>query len=312
MLSIKSLRVDYDNTTAVHDLSLTLNPGDILGLVGPNGAGKTSTIKAIAGILEPTFGEIRIYGFDIQQQRFEALKRLGYMPDFSPVYENLKVWEYMDVFGAAYLMNKTLRHERSHFWLGRVDLLGKYNETIKNLSRGMRQRLVLAKTLLSEPEVLLLDEPASGMDPIARMDLRHVLKDFAALGKTVVISSHVLTELDEFCTSIAVMEKGRLIVSGNMNEIRQHLGSQQTLIIRLSNPDPQRKKHLCDALDYIGIKTTAHPTAQEVSAIFNGDTHRATEVLRKLIYEGFEVSAYRLHQENMEDIFFKIGAKETS
>src|SRR3989338_7359170 len=171
MISIRSLRIDYDNVNAVNDLIVEIGAGQIYGLVGPNGAGKTSTIKAIAGLIEPTYGEIKVAGIDIELEPQQALQVLGYMPDFSPVYEQLKVWEYLDVFAAAYLIGPGERLTKVKHWVERVNLQDKWDTFVRDLSRGMRQRLVLAKTLLHEPKVLILDEPASGLDPIARKEL---------------------------------------------------------------------------------------------------------------------------------------------
>ena len=312
MLSIKSLRVDYNNLTAVHDLSLELAPGTIYGLVGPNGAGKTSTIKAISGIIEPTYGIVSLDGFDTQTHRYEALKRLGYMPDFAPVYENLKVWEYLDVFGAAYLMPLDLRREKIDYWLGRVELKSKSEELIRTLSRGMRQRLVLAKTLLSDPMLILLDEPASGLDPIARMDLRNILKDVASQGKIIIISSHVLTELGEYCNAIGIMEKGRLVVSGTMEEIRQKIGSSKRLIIK--GQDAQENLKVIEFLQGKNLMDSSKLPQEnlEINIIFHGSDRDGAFLLKEMVSSGILIQEFRQLQDNMEDIFFKIGAKEAS
>ena len=209
MINIKSLRVDYEGTNAVDDIDLHVQKGQIFGLVGPNGAGKTSTIKALAGVLEPTYGEINIDGKDMDLAQEEVLQNIGYMPDFPPVYENLRVWEYLDVFAAAYQIKKNARPEKITYWIDRVNLSNKTNAFIRDLSRGMRQRLVLAKTLLPDPDVLLLDEPASGLDPISRKNMRDIFKEVSAAGATILISSHILTELSDFCHAVGIMEKGK-------------------------------------------------------------------------------------------------------
>lgn len=312
MFCIQSLRVDYQNVTAVHDLSLELQAGTIYGLVGPNGAGKTSTIKAIAGIIEPTYGVITIDGFDTQTRRFEALKRLGYMPDFAPVYENLKVWEYLDVFGAAYQMPVSERKEKIDYWLARVDLKMKAEEFIRTLSRGMRQRLVLAKTLLSDPSLILLDEPASGLDPISRMDLRNILKDVASQGKTIIISSHVLTELSEFCNAIGVMEKGRLVVSGSMEEIRRKMGSANRLVIKGQDRGEADKIVQFLQEKRLEVLPSGAGDNAEIAVIFDGNGQAAAQLLREMVTAGILVSEFYPEQDTMEDIFFKIGAKEAS
>ncbi len=313
MISARSLRIDYDNVTAVYDLDLEIPKGQIFGLVGPNGAGKTSTIKALAGILEPTYGEIKIAGIDIDLSPQEALRSLGYMPDFPPVYENLKVGEYLDVFAAAYLIPRQERSQRIKHWLERVDLLGKQNALIHTLSRGMRQRLVLAKTLLHQPTVLFLDEPASGMDPIARKELRNILTEVSQQGTTVLISSHILTELSDFCTSVGIMEKGRMVVSGTIEEIRKRVGSKGKLVIRLVNPYERTREALLHDLKNVPYLHEPNEVAPgHFHAYFSGEDNLAANLLKELIAQGHPIADFHLREENVEDIFFKIGAREVS
>ena len=313
MISAHSLRIDYDEVTAVFDLDLTIPAGQIYGLVGPNGAGKTSTIKALAGILEPTYGEIKIGGVDLELHPQETLLKLGYMPDFPPVYENLKVWEYLDVFATAYKIPKSERLKRVRHWIERVDLTTKYEAFIHTLSRGMRQRLVLAKTLLHEPSVLLLDEPASGMDPMARMDLRKILKDVATQGTTVLISSHILTELSDFCTAIGIMEKGRMIVSGTIEEIRARVGSKGRLTVRLADLEQGFRERLRDTLRSSEmVVDIVEKGIGEFAGFFTGNPVQAAKILRDIVGQGVPISDFHLEEENVEDIFFKIGAKEVS
>lgn len=231
MIKARSLRIDYENVTAVNDIDLDIPAGQIYGLVGPNGAGKTSTLKALAGILEPTYGDIEINGFDLEIHPQKALLQMGFMPDFPPVYEQLTVGEYMQVFAAAFLIETPRRRTLAREWIERVDLQDKWDSLIKELSRGMRQRLVLAKTLLPDPPVILLDEPASGLDPIGRMEMRNIIKEMVNSNKAVVISSHILSELSDLCNAVGVMEKGRLVVSGSIESIRSRIGIKNELVI---------------------------------------------------------------------------------
>lgn len=313
MISVKSLRVDYENITAVADLSVEIPAGQIYGLVGPNGAGKTSTLKALAGILEPTYGEIKLNGFDLETNPKEAFSSLSFMPDFSPVYENLKVWEYLEVFAAAYLIPRSERINRARYWIEQVTLTEKWDTYIRDLSRGMRQRLVLAKTLLHDPKIMLLDEPASGLDPIGRIEMRDILKSQAEKGKTIIISSHILTELSDFCNAIGVMEKGKMVVSGTIDMIRATIGSKGQLIIHILNTSEQIRQLCLTLLTQSPVVSNVKAINQEAfHAVFLGDKKDAAALLESLVKQNIPVEQFFIKEANVEDIFFKIGAREVS
>lgn len=313
MLSIQSLRVDYDDTLAVADLNLEIPAGQIFGLVGPNGAGKTSTIKAIAGVLEPTYGHITIAGHDLELEPENARQRIGYMPDFPPVYENLKVWEYCDVFAAAYLIPRPERLRRVRHWIEEVNLTTKWDSLVRDLSRGMRQRLVLAKTLLSDPDVLLLDEPASGLDPIARRQFSEVLKRAAGEGRTILISSHILTELSDFCNAVGIMEKGRMVVSGTLEDIRRRIGTAAELNIRCAALDDAGRSRLMETLCACPfIRGPREIQSLQFRSSFSGTREDAARLLAQLMAQQFSISDFYIKEADVEDIFFKIGAKEVT
>lgn len=313
MLNVKSLRVDYEGVTAVSDADFNVPAGQIYGLVGPNGAGKTSTLKALAGVIEPTYGHIEICGLDLEENPEEALRHIGFMPDFPPVYEHLKVWEYLEVFAAAYFISSNRRLALAREWAERVDLAEKWEAYIHTLSRGMKQRLVLAKTLLHDPEIVLLDEPASGLDPIARAQMRNILKDISTLGKAVMISSHILTELSDFCSAIGVMEKGRMVISGSLEEIRSHIGMKGELIIHLSNVEDSSRRKLFDILQASSLVAEAREQKTgEFSAIFLGAEQDGAGLLAELVKSGLPIVRFLIKKGDVEDIFFKIGARETS
>jgi len=313
MISAKSLRIDYEDLTAVWDLDLEVQPGEIFGLVGPNGAGKTSTIKALAGLLEPTYGDIRIGGLDMALEPEKCWKQLGYMPDFPPAYKNLKVGEYLEVFAAAHLIPRGRRVERAMNWVERLHIEAKWDTFVRDLSRGIRQRLVLAKTLLPEPKCLLLDEPASGMDPIARVDLRNILKEVAARGVAVLVSSHILTELSDICTAIGVMEKGRMIVQGSVEEIRERIGAKARLRLRLSGDRqaiPEELQRIIGRSNVTGeLRAVA---AGEFEAAFAGTDQDAAALIAEIVAAGLPLADFHVEKENIEDIFMRIGAREVS
>ena len=219
MIRVEKLHKEFDELVAVNDLEMVVPEGEIYGLIGPNGAGKTTTIRMACGLLEPTGGKVFISGVDVHRQPERAQQFLGYLSDFFSVYEDLKVWEYLDYFAHAYKMPEADIAARIEEVIQQVGLEVKRDAMIKGLSRGMKQRLGIARAVIHRPRVLLLDEPASGLDPKARVDLRNLLQSLRDQGATVLISSHILTELEGFCTSIGLMEKGRMIRSGKIEEI---------------------------------------------------------------------------------------------
>lgn len=313
MIDVKSLRVDYEGVTAVLDLSLQVAKGHIYGLVGPNGAGKTSTIRALAGLLEPTYGEIKIDGVDLDLEPKRALGKIGFMPDFPPVYENLKVWEYLDVFAAAYLIPQEERLQRSREWVQKVNLLEKWDAYVRDLSRGMRQRLVLAKTLLHDPQVLLLDEPASGLDPAARLQLRSILKEVALLGKTIIISSHILPELSDFCDAVGIMERGRLITSGTIAEIRQQMGLKKGLRLRFWKFDEDIKKNFYDVIQrYAFVSNLRSVKEGEYLCDLAASEEEMAQLLNALLGKQLPLFEFAVKEADVEDIFFKVGAMTVS
>lgn len=313
MIEVNSLRIDYDNVTAVDHLSLSIPKGQIFGLVGPNGAGKTSTIKALAGIIEPTSGNVKIAGYDLESQREKALMGLCYMPDFPPVYENLRVWEYLDIFAAAYKIPFKDRIFKVRLWLDKVQLTDKFDSLIKELSRGMRQRLVLAKTLLPDPKVLLLDEPASGLDPLARSQMRGLLLEATEEERTILISSHILTELRDFCNAIGVLEKGRLVVSGTLAEIREKLQMKKKIHVITAESFHQFKFGI---REYVQGNPHLH-NMDEINSnkfilTFSGNDKDASAILNSLVEQGLNISNFHVKEDDIEDIFFQIGAKKVS
>jgi ABC-2 type transport system ATP-binding protein len=235
MLAIetRSLTRLYGRLAAVQDLTLSIPKGSLYGLIGPNGAGKTTTLRMLAGLLEPTTGEIIINGQPIQHNLTELRRQIGYMPDFFGVYEDLLVWEYLDFFARCYDLPTQRRKVIIDELLELVDLTEKRESYVHTLSRGMRQRLCLAHAMVHDPQVLLLDEPASGLDPRARVEMRELLRELGAMGKTVVLSSHILSELAELCDSIGIIEKGRLVASGLLADIRAQLQEGRKLRIRV-------------------------------------------------------------------------------
>lgn len=285
-LEVHDLRVDYGAFTAVDGISFNIPPGEIFGLVGPNGAGKTSTIKVLATLLMPTYGEVSMFGIDVLDRPDEVHSLIGYMPDLAPVIADLKVWEFVDHFAGTYGWDPRTRMARVEQCLRLVDMWDSRNTYGKGLSRGMTQRVVLAKTLLPNPKLLLLDEPASGMDPIARIQLKDILQGLRKNGTIVLISSHILTELSDMCTSVGIMHKGHMRYVGPIDEISQSMTGSSTrhiLIETLPSQAEDLEKQLEEALLVVEWKAIAENTWD---VVFTGDDREQAELVRSLVNAG--------------------------
>ena len=308
MISIRDLRVDYDNLCAVSDLSLDVEPGEVCGLIGPNGAGKTTTMRTLLGLIEPTYGQIEIMGIDAFEEPEEVGRLVGFMPDFPPVYDDLLVWEFIDLFAASYRIPRRSRPELIDRYLVIVGLAEKRDAPTIGLSRGMRQRLMLAKTLIPNPQVLLLDEPASGVDPQGRIDLKNILKRLASEGKTILISSHILAEMNEFCTSVAIMERGRLVESGRIEDVSARIMGDSALAIEILG-DPEVCLKLLSRDPRAG--TIQHENGSLIFR-YRGGPEEASELLARLVSAGVRVVSFARRKDNLEELFLKVGARELS
>ncbi len=308
MIEVRDLRVDYDDVCAVRDLSLDVPTGDIYGLVGPNGAGKTTLLRALVGLKDSTYGDIFLNGVDLATHREEAVAVVGFMPDSAPIYPDITVWEYLDLFAASYLVPVADRSRVIEKYLDLVDLVEKREAMTAGLSRGMRQRLLLAKALLPDPMILLLDEPTSGVDPYGRALLKDILRRLGGEGKAVVISSHILSDLSEFCTSIGIMEKGSLVVSGRVEEVSaQVLGQIEVRAEVISGAEE------CAAL------LAGDPRVRQVrregefcSFTFSGGREELSDLLAALISQGVRLASFGRKKGDLEEIFLKVGAREVS
>jgi ABC-2 type transport system ATP-binding protein len=302
LLAIEHLRVDFPEVVAVNDLSLTVAAGDVCGLIGPNGAGKTTTMRAISGLQECTRGSVKVGGHELASEPDELKKRLGFMPDFCPTYDQLTTTEFLDHFARAYDVPN--RAQRIGQCLELTWLTEKRDALCEELSRGMKQRLVLAKTLLPDPEVLLLDEPASGLDPLGRIELRKILLQLRDAGKAVLISSHILTELSGFCNTAAIMERGRLVKCGTIAELGQQMGTRKMSVKWRTDGDLA-----LEILKGVGIKNLE---SSNLGATFDftGSTDALDDLLKSLVTRGVRVAEWRGVGDDLEQIFLQSGAKE--
>ena len=309
-IQIDDLRVDYGNFVAVDDVTMAVAPGEIFGLVGPNGAGKTSTLKVLATLMEPTYGTVKLAGIDIFEQPEEARRVMSYMPDLAPVPSDLKVWEFLDLFAEAHqLGNAAQRRARIEECLGQVNLLEKRGVFCKTLSRGQTQRLVLAKTLLHRPRVLILDEPASGMDPLSRRQLRLALRTLAAEGATVIVSSHILSELAEMCTSLCVMNRGKLLASGTVDEVRRVLGrAERTLLLGVLERGEEAAAWLAGQPDVSAVK----PVGGRISFQFTGSARAQADLVTRLVRSEFLVQVLEEQKSTFEEILMDVASADPS
>jgi ABC-2 type transport system ATP-binding protein len=238
IVDIERLSVFYGKQVAVRDLSLAIPRGEVFGFIGPNGAGKTTTIKVLATLLKPTRGVVRVLGTDVAISPQVVRRSIGYVPDSFGVYEDLSVTEYLQFFAAAYRIEREKRAGTVADVLALTDLSNKAEAQVDALSRGMKQRLGIARILLHDPQLLLLDEPASGLDPRARIELRELLKELQRMGKTILVSSHILHELSQLCTRIGIIEAGRLVAEGSLSDIYRKLDLKRTVHVQISNLAP--------------------------------------------------------------------------
>jgi ABC-2 type transport system ATP-binding protein len=306
MLDVQHLRKEYRNLTAVKDLSFRLEQGDIFGFIGPNGAGKTTTIKILATLLRPTAGRATIDGIDVVRDPEAVRGIIGYMPDFFGVYDDIKVWEYLDFFAAAYKIPRVKRPGIIDDVLELTDLSVKKEAYVEELSRGMKQRLCLAKTLIHDPKVLLLDEPASGLDPRARIEIKELLKELKSMGKTIIISSHILPELADFCNKIGIIEQGELVVSGEVQAIMQQLSGAHVYELKVAEDPDGAAALLAARPDVRTVKPAGAPGAGALKIEYTGDPGEVHQLLRDLLAAGLKVQSFSEQQTDLEDIFMKV------
>ncbi len=304
LVEVRHLTKQYKNLTAVKDLNLIIEPGDCYGFIGPNGAGKTTTIKTMATLLEPTSGTVYIDGYDVTKHPLEVRKIIGYMPDFFGVYDDIKVWEYLDFFAASYKIPRNKRKQIIDDVLELTDLTVKRDAYVEELSRGMKQRLCLAKTLVHDPKLLLLDEPASGLDPRARIEIRALLKELQSMGKTIFVSSHILPELADLCNKVAILETGQLVVAGEVSDImRQVQGALGVEVKFLSEEERDQ------AMKLLSMQPTVKNLATEnltISFDYTGEREKRRELLQLLVTHGLVPDDFRERETNLEDVFMKV------
>lgn len=307
MLTIINLEKFYGKYKAVNGLDMHLKKGDIFGFIGPNGAGKSTTMKIIAGLLPADGGEIYVDGIDALKDNKKLKEKIGYMPDFFGSYENLKVIEYMEFYASIYGIVGKESKDLIMDLLELVNLEEKKDAYVDGLSRGMKQRLCLARSLVHNPELLILDEPASGMDPRSRFEMKGILKNLKDMDKTVIISSHILSEMNEICTSVGIIEEGNLIYSGGINNLLSRMSSTNPLKIIVRDKVKESKVILSE-LPYI---TNIKENSKELTVFFNGGEIEISNTIKALVLKDIPIISFTQVSENLEDVFIKITEKES-
>ncbi|AMA09823.1 ABC transporter ATP-binding protein [Picosynechococcus sp. PCC 73109] len=305
-----NLTKQFDRQVAVSDVELQVQPGEVYGLIGPNGAGKTTLIRMLATAEEPTLGEIYIHGDRLlrDDSNPHLKQHLGYLPDDFPLYDDLNVWDYLDYFARLYNLHQPRRRRRLSEVLELVQLTHKRDDKIATLSRGMKQRLSLARTIIHEPLLLLLDEPVSGLDPIARMQFREIIKVLQEAGMTILISSHVLSDLAELCSSVGIMELGYLVESTSLEDLYQRLSRQYLVVSTLDNLDGLVGELKQQPL----VRGWESCAPNRLQVEFAGTPAESTALLKDLIAAGILVSEFYGKTEDLESIFLKLGHQQTT
>lgn len=305
MIKIQNVSKRYRTVHALKDFSLEIPRGSIYGLIGPNGAGKTTLIRILAALLTPTTGQVWFDQEEVSRQPALIQRKVGYMPDFFGVYPDLTSVEYLEFFAGIHAIPRKKQASTINDLLELVDLSSKRDAQVETLSRGMKQRLCLARALVHDPDVLLLDEPASGLDPRARVELRELLKTLQGMGKTIIISSHILLELAEMCSDVAIIQGGHLVVSGDVEQVSRRLDGSRQLEIRVL----ERQSEAAELLAKLsGISNVQHENGELLQAECTGDDKTLHTVLAALITSGIPVVSFapRSSGGRLEEVFMSI------
>jgi ABC-2 type transport system ATP-binding protein len=303
MIETRNLTKRYGNLIAVNNINLKLDQGDVFGFIGPNGSGKTTTMRMIATLLSPDHGEAYVCGKSIYTEQEEIRRLVGFMPDFFGVYDDMTVIEYLEFFSAAYRIPASRRRAVCEEKLELVDMAFKRDAMVNELSRGQTQRIGLARTLLHDPQVLLLDEPASGLDPRARIEIRNLLKRLGEMKKTVIVSSHILPELADVCTRVGMIEKGNLIVDGNVAEVMRKARQRIMLNIRVRENTEQAAR----LLEQSDVAEKVNITASDLLEVtLKPDVMDYSQIPTLLIENGFALTLFREEEVNLETAFLQL------
>jgi ABC-2 type transport system ATP-binding protein len=302
MIELIGFTKRYGKLLAVQDLNLKIEPGETFGFIGPNGAGKSTTIRFLATLLKATGGEGIVNGHCVSRDPLGVRRSVGYMPDSFGVYDGMKVWEFLDFFALAYQIPRARRKQVVADVIDLLDLTAKRDDFVNGLSRGMKQRLCLAKTLVHDPPVLILDEPASGLDPRARIEVKALLKELRRMGKTILISSHILTELADCCTSIGIIERGKLLMHGPIDEVYRRIQRNRTVQIKFLTNLEAGLSIIRSRPETRAVQVENHSVAVELDAT----DEQVAELLEQLIAGGVRLHGFAEKEPTLEDVFMMV------
>ncbi|MCA9199583.1 MAG: ABC transporter ATP-binding protein [Planctomycetales bacterium] len=302
MIELIDFGKEYGDFTAVECLNLKIEAGETFGFIGPNGAGKSTSIRFLATLLKASRGEGIVNGHSVTKSPMDVRRSVGYMPDTFGVYDGMKVWEFLDFFAVAYSIGKTKRKQVITDVLELLDLTHKRNDFVNGLSRGMKQRLCLAKTLVHDPPVLILDEPASGLDPRARLEMKALLKELRRMGKTIMISSHILSELADCCTSIGIIERGQLLMHGAIGDVYRRIRGNRIIEVKMNEGFDKglsiiRSSPHCRSVDVDQLKVVVE---------LETDDAGVAELLQQLMNSNVQVRSYGEKDPTLEDVFMLV------
>jgi ABC-2 type transport system ATP-binding protein len=302
MIELTGFGKDYGDFTAVESLDLKIEEGEMFGFIGPNGAGKSTSIRFLATLLRASRGDGSINGYSVSNDPMNVRRSVGYMPDAFGVYDGMKVWEFLDFFAVAYKIGRTQRKRVIRDVLELLDLTYKRDDFVNGLSRGMKQRLCLAKTLVHDPPVLILDEPASGLDPRARVEVKALLKELRRMGKTILISSHILTELADCCTSIGIIERGQLLMHGPIEEVYRKITGNQIIHAEIGQSLDAGLSIIRSNPDVRDVQVDG----SRVTIEFASPDNNPATLLKALVENNVEVKTYGSKEPNLEDVFMMV------
>ena len=309
IIEIEGLTKQYGKLTALNNLTLNVEEGAVVGFIGPNGAGKTTTMRILTTLLTQTSGTARVAGHSVQTDPKGVRRSIGYMPDFFGVYDDMKVWEYLDFFASCYDIPHAQRDTMIGDLLELVDLGHKREAFVEGLSRGMKQRLCLARTLAHDPQVLILDEPASGLDPRARIEMRELLLELRNMGKTIFFSSHILSEIADVCTEIAVMEAGTLVTHGSIDEMKRRLRANRTVRVRFLGEMNAIQDVLLQyggVTEIVSAETDPDLPADTLRFSMEGDDTALSTLLKTLINRDIDIISFNEEIGDLEDVFMQV------